>query len=441
MKRIRIYNKAFKGRCQNTSNNFAPWSELIFDNYIIFSNYKVFEFVDCIEDSDIIIIDDLDVNLKECSKDFDKVNKIITAIESEILNLQPNIIFVIPQQCFHLMEQYPSGANLKEEAEPYLFREINKLVSHIVNLHTNASHKNYYGSSDWCYTDFLFNRTYALHFDFERLEKIYDTAIKNHWYHDSYDPEVYALTSTDNVFDIASATVKHLHKNNLDYTLPIYVAPNNTRSEIFKFSDSELHKNLNPQKRSVYRFELKKLVSNYKGYIGDISMGNILLGNTSSIDGLDMLGNKGWGYTPPHNAYYDLSSVSFFIETLTYVDQYSQVMCATEKTWTPILKCHFILPYGPQNYIRFLKNNYNIKFPDFIDVSWDDVLCNNTRYNLYLNEVKRLCDMGGRKLMLKKIENKDLLIHNRNQIKDHGYKDPVDDYIIDIVKNIRSVSN
>ena len=115
-------------------------------------------------------------------------------------------------------------------------------------------------------------------------------------------------------------------------------------------------------------------------------------------------------------------------------------MCATEKTWTPIFKCHFILPYGPQNYIRFLKNNYNIKFPDFIDVSWDDVLCNNTRYNLYLNEVKRLCDMGGRELMIKKIENKDLLIHNRNQIKDHGYKDPVDDYIIDIVKNIRSLS-
>ena len=42
--------------------------------------------------------------------------------------------------------------------------------------------------------------------------------------------------------------------------------------------------------------------------------------------------------------------------------------------------------------------------------------------------------------MIKKIENKDLLIHNRNQIKDHGYKDPVDNYIIDIVKNIRSVS-
>ena len=152
MKRIRIYNKAFIGRCDN--NYYVPWSEPIFDNYIIFANQKVFEFVESIEDSDIIIIDDLDLSLNECSADFDKVNKIITTIKSEILNLQPNIIFVLPQQCFHLLEQYPSVANLKEGTEPYLFREINKLASHIVNLHTNTSHKNYYGSSDWCYTDF-----------------------------------------------------------------------------------------------------------------------------------------------------------------------------------------------------------------------------------------------------------------------------------------------
>lgn len=437
MKRIRIYNKAFICRCHN-NNNFVPWSELIFDNYIIFANHKVFEFVDSIEDSDIIIVDDLDLTLRECSEDIDNVNKIIAAIKSEILDLQPNIIFILPVQCFHLQEEYPATASVYTES--YLFCEIKKLVAHVINLHTNAGHKNYYGNCDWCYTDFLFNRTYALHFDFERLEKIYDTATKNHWYHDSYDPEIYALSSTDKVFDIASTTVEHLHNINKDHSIPIYVAPNNTRSESLKFLNSELHKDLHPQKRSVYRFELKKLVSNYKGYIGDISMGNILFGNTSGIDGFDITGNNGWGYTPPHNAYYDSSSVSFFIETLTYINRHCQVMCATEKTWTPILKCHFILPYGPQNYIRFLKNNYNIKFPDFIDVSWDDVLCNNTRYNLYLNEVKRLCDMGGRELMIKKIENKDLLIHNRNQIKDHGYKDPVDNYIIDIVKNIRSVS-
>ena len=438
MKRIRVYNKAFIARCHNTNNNFVPWTELIFDNYIIFGNHKVFEFVDSIEDSDIIIVDDLDLTLRECSEDIDDVNKIIAAIKSEILDLQPNIIFILPVHCFHLQEQYPATASVYTES--YLFCEITKIVARVINLHTNAGHENYYGISDWCYTDFLFNRTYALHFDFERLEKIYYKAIKNHWYHDSYDPEIYALSSTDKVFDIASTTVEHLHSINRDHSIPIYVAPNNTRSESLKFLNSELHKDLYPQKRSVYRFELKKLVSNYKGYIGDISMGNILFGNTSGIDGFDITGNNGWGYTPPHNAYYDSSSVSFFIETLTYIDRHCQVMCATEKTWTPILKCHFILPYGPQNYIRFLKNNYNIKFPDFIDVSWDDVLCNNTRYNLYLNEVKRLCDMGGRELMIKKIENKDLLIHNRNQIKDHGYKDPVDNYIIDIVKNIRSIS-
>ena len=73
----------------------------------------------------------------------------------------------------------------------------------------------------------------------ERLEKIYDTATKNHWYHDSYDPEIYALSSTDKVFDIASTTVEHLHNINKDHSIPIYVAPNNTRSESLKFLNSD----------------------------------------------------------------------------------------------------------------------------------------------------------------------------------------------------------
>jgi len=107
-------------------------------------------------------------------------------------------------------------------------------------------------------------------------------------------------------------------------------------------------------------------------------------------------------------------------------------MCATEKTWTPILKGHCILPFANHGFIDHLKQEYDMRFPEWIDYSYDNETDLDTRWSAYKQEVVRLCELGGDKLMSLKIDSKDILIHNRKQIRYIGYKNDFSENFVNI---------
>jgi hypothetical protein len=135
-------------------------------------------------------------------------------------------------------------------------------------------------------------------------------------------------------------------------------------------------------KQRYYRKQLMNLLkSKYKalGYLGDPTDSTIrmLPSNTSCSFG---------GYKPLHNRYYEDSFISIYAESL----EYGTTFVATEKTFDPLIKGHFVLPYSTHKFIENVKLYYGFQFPDFIDYSYDLIEDNEQRYQAYSTELERL---------------------------------------------------
>ena len=152
----------------------------------------------------------------------------------------------------------------------------------------------------------------------------------------------------------------------------IYIAANRT------YFDSDY-----PMQR-FYRKQLMDLLKtkySTQGYLGNPADSEIggLPSNTSNR-------NRFGGYNPPHNRYYEDSFISIYAESI----EYSTTFVATEKTFDPLIKGHFVLPYSTHKFIENVKLHYRFQFPDFIDYSYDLIEDNEQRYQAYSAEVERL---------------------------------------------------
>jgi hypothetical protein len=95
-----------------------------------------------------------------------------------------------------------------------------------------------------------------------------------------------------------------------------------------------------------------------------------------------------WGYSPPHNEYYRNTFVSIYSETI----EFGADIIVSEKTYDPLIKGHFILPFSNCGFIEWVKN-LGFKFPDFIDYSYDNIKDIDQRMEAYFAEVNRLLNM------------------------------------------------
>lgn len=93
----------------------------------------------------------------------------------------------------------------------------------------------------------------------------------------------------------------------------------------------------------------------------------------------------GPGYQPPHSDYYLNSCISIYGETI----ESGTGICVTEKTWDPLIKGHFILPFSNSGFIAYL-HTQGVKFPTWIDYSYDSIEDDAVRYIVYQAEVDRL---------------------------------------------------
>lgn len=172
-------------------------------------------------------------------------------------------------------------------------------------------------------------------------------------------------------------------------------------------------------RRSFYRQRLKDFLTQHKnkGIVTDHEAGIFLDPQEdqppeSLFYQKNDSGSIGAGtWMPIHNKYYRTSVASIYVETLT--EEYS-VRCITEKTWDPIVKGHFILPFGYKGMISDIKD-FGYKLPDFIDYSYDS-LSDWERFDGYLKSVEAFLSIPKKQLRSLAYNNIKILEYNRNRI-------------------------
>lgn len=145
-----------------------------------------------------------------------------------------------------------------------------------------------------------------------------------------------------------------------------------------------------------YRTNLYNLVAGLNGYVSNRSRG-ITLG---SVEG---------AFQPPPNNYYADSYFSVYVES-NWVR--TDLMHITEKTFEPLIKGHFILPFSNPGTIQRLRD-MGFRFPEFIDYRYDTELDVARRFNMLQIEFARLLNLDWPTLYM---EHKDMLLHNQNCI-------------------------
>ena len=180
--------------------------------------------------------------------------------------------------------------------------------------------------------------------------------------------------------------------------------------------------------RMYKRFLLKEILVNYNGYISTPEKGEIIYPNGLGAEA-DFMLSRGGTWFPAADHFYETSYVSIYVETVTYS---YDVRLVSEKTFDPLIKGHFILPYGYQGLIKDIKA-YGFKLPDWIDYSYDDIHDNDFRFEAYKKSMLDLLRLDVTDLHALYLKDKNILEHNRKVFFDRPY-DTLHDKVVDAIK-------
>jgi hypothetical protein len=157
---------------------------------------------------------------------------------------------------------------------------------------------------------------------------------------------------------------------------------------------------------------------NNKGYIGCHELGRFIDSNYTE------------GFCPVPDQYYNKTFAAIYCES-TSLDR--NIFHATEKTFEPLLKGIFILPYSNTNFVKNLQTFYGFKMPTLIDYAYDsvyeemlDVDPANKKVLMYLESIDKLCNLDVEYAVDYYTENFDIIKHNREVIASIPYSTLVD---------------
>ena len=250
------------------------------------------------------------------------------------------------------------------------------------------------------FNDFLFNRTKAYYSQFPF------SADTDPWYHAG--PTAYMTPYIAKRSSAVSA----------EFKTKIFLAPNKTYRNI-------------GSRNIVYRPKLVDFLKKYSdfGFIGDIHNDPLMLllphsamPLVGSIERVQEsaekfeLDERRSGYTPAHNEYYNSTFISIYCETV----EFGSSIVVTEKTYDPLIKGHFILPFSCAGFVDYLKTQ-GFCFPDCIDYSYDSVTDDNKRYQCYQEEAQRLLSVGLDIWKQMWQDNYKLILHNRRVFHSKPY--------------------
>jgi len=124
------------------------------------------------------------------------------------------------------------------------------------------------------------------------------------------------------------------------------------------------------------------------------------------------------GWFPIANAYYNATFVSAYVETLVETSQSTGI---TEKTFDPLIKGHFILPFGYKGIVKDIQEIYGFKLPEWIDYSYDAESDIDIRFDLFLKEMYRLSRISIDEYLILFREDSRILEHNRKVFYTRSY--------------------
>lgn len=181
--------------------------------------------------------------------------------------------------------------------------------------------------------------------------------------------------------------------------------------------------------------ELLTKLNSEKIYLSDPAKGIFLKTNgwdadfekSSRIDG-----NGGW--YPVADDYYNTSYVSVFIESVTSygigsVD--SSGISPSEKMFDPLIKGNFVLGFSSPYTIKYCKDFYGFKFPDWIDYSYDEIMEHGKRTDAYFDSINQVASIPIQKLHQLYERDKHILEHNQQVF----YKRPYDSLYDKVLKS------
>jgi hypothetical protein len=128
-------------------------------------------------------------------------------------------------------------------------------------------------------------------------------------------------------------------------------------------------------------------------------------------------GSRWGGYNPIHSRYYDDTFISIYAETL----EHGSHVVITEKTHEPLIKGHFILPFGSRGLIAAVRH-LGFRLPDFIDYRYDQVADDARRWECYSAEVKRLMRVPMQRWRELWTSHVELLRHNQRLFHTRDYE-------------------
>lgn len=171
--------------------------------------------------------------------------------------------------------------------------------------------------------------------------------------------------------------------------------------------------------RLKYRKKLIDFVQQYEyeGYYSDPQNGKVLTANNPQVD--KHLKQGGW--FPISNAFYMASYFSLYVETIPgSINEMYPYKSITEKTWDPLIKGHFILPFGYKGLVDHIKS-YGFILPDWIDYSYDTIEDDDLRFERFLDSAEKLLDLTVEEWDNLYQKDFHMLIHNRELFWERPY--------------------
>lgn len=120
---------------------------------------------------------------------------------------------------------------------------------------------------------------------------------------------------------------------------------------------------------------------------------------------------KGGNLIPIKNSYYTESIVSVYGETIG-TGKYG-VNTITEKTYIPLVRGHFIMPFSYKGIIKDIEN-FGFKLPKWIDYSYDMIDNDLERLDAFITSVLKLRQMSLEDLTTLANNDIDIIKYNRN---------------------------
>lgn len=142
---------------------------------------------------------------------------------------------------------------------------------------------------------------------------------------------------------------------------------------------------------------------------------NFLSNNPTSFVKNKIKEGTGGFWFPVGDDYYRQSFISVYIETIT--SSYHKTRCITEKTFDPLIKGNFIIPFAYPGILKDLIE-YGFRIPTingFIDYSYDEITDNDVRFSKFLLAIDKIfINHTIESLYEIYHQNLEIIEHNRN---------------------------